>query len=79
MSVVQHVDDILRAQLCQGPLKGTRIPVTFDTPGPQWVAHCDSPCVNLFLQGCGGPESGAWPDACGPRWARLHAQRSTWW
>lgn len=49
MSVVQHVDDLLRELLHQGPLEGTRIPVTFETPGPQWAAHRDSPCVNIFL------------------------------
>lgn len=49
MSVVQHVDDILRELLRRGPLEGTRIPVTLDTPGPEWAAHRDGPCVNIFL------------------------------
>ncbi|MFF4409947.1 DUF4255 domain-containing protein [Streptomyces sp. NPDC001262] len=49
MSVVQRVDDALKEGLGRGPLSGSRIPVTFDTPGSEWSARRSGPCVNVFL------------------------------
>ncbi|MET9418457.1 DUF4255 domain-containing protein [Streptomyces klenkii] len=49
MSILQRVDNLLKDQLTQGPLSGTHIPVTFDTPDQQWTARRSGPCVNVFL------------------------------
>ncbi|WP_432000539.1 DUF4255 domain-containing protein [Streptomyces sioyaensis] len=51
MSVVQQVDDALRAELQHGPLQAADIQVSFDTPDADWAARRAGPCVNLFLYG----------------------------
>ncbi|WP_328667223.1 DUF4255 domain-containing protein [Streptomyces sp. NBC_00322] len=51
MSLVQQVDETLRAELMRGPLRGTNIQLSFDTPDADWAARRSGPCVNLFLYG----------------------------